>query len=120
MGKEDKILRPSARASEEEWDEFLSNNILWAIDVSQYGINASASVITNKADKSLQVLVELNNCEGQYICLRAIIYNANKRIIGYGQLCFCKKTGFAVVNDYIYLNCSIAKIDRIIIGGEIE
>lgn len=118
--EKNEIKRPSARATEEEWDEFLSNNIIWAIDISQYGINANMSIITDKSAKSVDVVVELNNCKGQDISLRAIIYNANKRIIGHGLVCFGTKTGFVVDHVSIFLNCSITKIDKIVIGGKIE
>ncbi len=117
--EKNKIKRPSARATEEEWDEFLSNNVIWAIDISQYGINANTSIITQSTE-SLDVVVELDNCKGQNINLQAIVYNANKRIIGHGSICWGTKTGFMVDHAYISLNCSITKIDKIVIGGKVE
>ncbi len=118
--EKNEIKRPSARATEEEWDEFLSNNIIWAIDIFQYGINANTSIITDKSNKSLEVVVELDNCKGQNIGLQAIVYNANKRIIGHGSICWGHKTGFMVDYASISLNCSVTKIDKIVIGGKVE
>lgn len=115
------MTKPSPRASEEEWDAYLSDNIVWAIDLSQYNIIANVSVITDKTCKNAKVFVELNNCKGQVVTLKAIAYNANKRIVGYGPVFIYRKVlGTEIDFTNINTNCPIAKIDKIVIGGKIE
>ena len=113
-------LRPSIYASEDVWDYYLSNRIIWKIDPLAYGIEAKASVSTDKGIKSIRVFIELNNCKSQNIRLYATLYDINglikeSQLVIYGN----NITGFKVDCSGFCLKCSITKIDKIIISGEI-
>lgn len=112
--------RPSVHAPEEVWDYYLSNRIIWKIDPLAYGIEAKASVSTDKGNKVIKVFVELNNCKSQDIELKATLYDINGLIKSSGNIIYANNvTGFRVDYSYSLLKCSITKIDKIIISGEI-
>lgn len=114
------ILRPSIYASEEVWDYYLSNRIVWKIDPLAYGIEAKASVSTDKGNKVIKVFIELNNCKSQDIELYATLYDINGLIKNSSNVIYENNIiGFKVDYSHCILKCSITKIDKIIISGKI-
>ena len=114
-------LRPSPRAPEEEWDDFLSKRIRWKIDPLEYGIKAKASVVTDKGQKLLKVFVELNNCKYQKITLNATIFDVNGLIKDTDALLYSKIVDkYEVAQSTFFLKCSVTKINKIVISGEIK
>lgn len=114
-------LRPSTRAREEEWDDFLSKRIQWKIDPLEYGIKAKSSVSVDKRQKRLTVFVELNNCQACELSLYATIYDINGLIKDTGLLLYeeCAQK-FMVGKHNCFLKCSATKINKIVISGEIK
>lgn len=113
-------LRPSIHASEEVWDYYLSNRIIWKVNPLAYEIEAKASVATNKSCKVVEVFVELNNCQSQNIELYTTLYDVNGLIKNTSQVAYGGSvTGFKICHSYSILKCSITKIDKIIISGKI-
>lgn len=121
MSETEQNLRPSPRAAEDVWDEYLSNNIVWADEVTGYKFNANAFVKTKKEAKVVEVFVELNNCRGHRLTLQAVVYNIHNRIVDCCNICLEKRIiGFAVVTCFMTINCPISKIGKIVIAGKVN
>lgn len=123
MSETKQDLRPSARASEEVWDEYLSANaVVWNFDFSCYNVATSVSIATNKDAKIVEVYIEFNGDSGlnPEIHLEAFVYNAQKRIIGRGGV-FVEENidGLLIKVIAIAIKYPISKIDKIVICGKI-
>lgn len=115
------LLRPSSRAPEEEWDSFLSKRIQWKIDPLEYGIKVKASVVTDKGQKTLNVYVELSNCNYQKVELNTTIFDVNGLIKGTDTLLYSKIVDkYEVAQSTFWLKCSVTKINKIVISGKIK
>lgn len=112
--------RPAPSASEEKWDIFLSKNIQWKIDLSQYGIKSNASVSTDKDNNQVRVFVELDNCKNQDITITATIYDTIGLIKASGIIICENVSTFIVDSSTFFLNCPISKIEKIVISGKIQ
>lgn len=123
MSETEQRPRPSTRASEEVWDEYLSANaIVWDFDFSCYNVATSVSVVTRKDAKLVSVYIEFNGDSGlnPELCVEAFVYNAQKRIMGHGAVIVEENIdGLLIKCITTVINSPISKIDKIVICGRI-
>lgn len=113
--------RPLPQASDEVWEDFISQRVVWKIDFSKYHIEAKASVSVSKCDKVLTLYIAIESHYTNSIHLCAALYDINDNIRASEDVFDIEyMNGFKIVSRSFWLNCSITKIDKIIISGEVR
>ena len=112
--------RPFPQASDEVWEDFLSQHIVWKIDLSRYNIEAKASVSVSKCNKSITLYIAAESHQTNDIHLCATLYDVNRNIRESEDVFDAEGLhGYKIKSKLFWLNCSITKIEKIIISGEV-
>lgn len=115
------IDRPAPQASEEVWEDYLSQQIVWKTDFNKRQIDAKASVSVCKTTKTINIYVALESHYINNITLYATIYDV------YGNIKDSDKIfdvhgmkGYRIRGKHFWLKCSITRIEKIVISEEFE
>ena len=113
--------RPFSQASDEVWGNFLSQHVVWKIDLSRYHIEAKASVSVSKSNKLITLYVAVESYYFNDINLSATLYDVDENIRDSEDVFDAEGlNGFKIKSQSFWLNCSITKINKIIISGDIK
>ena len=119
--KQGAIDRPSPQASEEVWEDYLSQQIVWKTDFNKRQIDAKASVSVCKATKTMNIYVALESHYINNITLYVTVYDVYGNIKGSDKIFDVHgMKGYRIRGKYFWFNCSITRIDKIIISEEFE
>lgn len=112
--------RPFPQASDEVWEDYLSQHIVWKIDLSRYNIEAKASVSVSKCNKYITLYIAVESHQTNDVHLCATLYDVNGNIRESKDVFDVESlNGYKIKSNLFWLNCSITKIEKIIISGEV-